>query len=233
MKYRRLSLEEREFIWDGLQKGKTQAQIAQEINRSESTVCRELQRNLTAERGGYLPVRASGLAQARAANCHRKRRKLSEGSSLFKLVYSKLRRRWSPRQIAEWLRIRYKDKPEMQVSHETIYEYIYVQAKGAFKKELIGYLRQSKANRKPHKGRSAEKRGKISDMISIHQRPRRSGRPYDAGPLGRRPDHRQGSLERHRHTGGAADPVRRPGQGQRARSRGGAQGLCSTDEEIS
>jgi len=91
---------------------------------------------------------------------------------LRELVQAKLEDRLSPEQIAAQLRLEYPDQPEMWVSHETIYQSIYVQGRGALRRELARCLRTGRAVRKPRR-KTNERRGRIANMISISERPQR------------------------------------------------------------
>ena len=125
-----LSLSERETISRGLSASQSIRSIAQSLNRSPSTISREVQRN-----GGctcYRAHEADAAAWKRA--CRPKTGKLAGHQALSQLVARKLQLFWSPEQIAGWLKCTYPGQPEMQVSHETIYRSLYVQARGALKK---------------------------------------------------------------------------------------------------
>ena len=141
----RLSLEEREEISRGLAAGDSIRAIAESLGRSPSTVCREVNAN-----GGRKKYRA--LVADRAA-CRRalrpKRAKLAQCRRLRGVVERKLEARWSPQQISAWLALEYPDRPEMQVSHETIYQSLFVQSRGALRKELHTCLRTGRAMRRP------------------------------------------------------------------------------------
>ena len=165
----RLSLEEREEISRGLAAGDTIRAIAEALGRSPSTVCREVNVN-----GGRKKYRA--LVSDRAA-CRRalrpKRAKLAECRRLRRVVERKLEARWSPEQISAWLASEYPDSPEMQVSHETIYQSLFVQSRGALRKELHSCLRTGRAMRRPKtyvKGNRIGA-GKIKNMVMISERP--------------------------------------------------------------
>jgi transposase, IS30 family len=163
-KYKRLTVYEREQISKMLAADCTYSLIAETLGRSVSTIGRELLRNQA--EGEYLAVEAHQKASKRQAYSHAPRSKIMQDEFMKSLIHAKLRARWSPRQVSQWL----LKKHHMEVSHETIYQYIYVQAKGELKKELISYLRQRKPRRQSRKLQN-EKRGTIPDMISIHQRP--------------------------------------------------------------
>ena len=164
----RLSLEEREEISRGLAAGDSIRAIAEGLGRSPSTVCREVSAN-----GGRKKYRA--LVADRAA-CRRslgpKRAKLAECRRLRRVVERKLEARWSPQQISAWLASEYPDSPEMQVSHETIYQSLFVQSRGALRKELHSCLRTGRAMRRAKaytKGNVGQ--GQLKDMVMISERP--------------------------------------------------------------
>ncbi|HYB50496.1 MAG TPA: IS30 family transposase, partial [Burkholderiaceae bacterium] len=97
---------------------------------------------------------------------------LSQNLPLQQIVASKLKEDWAPQQIAGWLKTEYPENPELWVSHETIYRSLFVQARGALKKELIGHLRsRRRIRRSRHATFRGEGRGEIADAVSIRQRP--------------------------------------------------------------
>ena len=164
----RLSLEEREEISRGLAAGDSIRAIAEALGRCPSTVCREVNAN-----GGRRKYRA--LVADRAA-CRRalrpKRAKLAECRRLRRVVERKLEAKWSPEQISAWLASRYPDRPEMQVSHETIYQSLFVQSRGALRKELHSCLRSGRAMRRAKaytKGNVGQ--GQLRNMVMISERP--------------------------------------------------------------
>jgi transposase, IS30 family len=165
----RLSLEEREEISRGLAAGDSIRTIAESLGRSPSTVCREVNAN-----GGRRKYRA--LVADRAA-CRRalrpKRAKLAQCRRLRRVVERKLEAKWSPQQISAWLASQYPDRPEMQVSHETIYQSLFVQSRGALRKELHSCLRTGRAMRRAKAYVKANHigQGKIKDMVMISERP--------------------------------------------------------------
>lgn len=171
--YLRLSPYERERIYRGIQKGHSYRSIAIELSRSVSTICREVNRNLhkyNIPEHGYSVFAAQHFADYRAASRRKGKCKLHKEPKLFNLVKSKLRDRWSPEQISRYLREKFKDDPSMQLSHESIYTYVYVLSRGNLRDELIKYLRQSRPERRP-KG-SSKRRPRMLDMISIEERPK-------------------------------------------------------------
>ena len=133
----RLSLEEREEISRGLAAGRSMRETAIRLRRSPSTVCREVNAN-----GGSAKYRALDADRRASRQALRpKRAKLSQCRRLRGAVERKLEARWSPEQISSWLAETYPEDPEMQVSHETIYQSLFVQGRGALRKELHSCLR--------------------------------------------------------------------------------------------
>jgi transposase, IS30 family len=161
----RLSLEDREEIRVGRRVGDSFAQIARSIGRSASTVSREVANN--GGRRRYRAVAADGAACRRALRP--KPAKLATIPALRVRVEELLVQRWSPQQISARLKLEFPDDPGMQVSHETIYQSLFVQARGALRKDLARCLRSGRTRRRPQ-GRP-DGRGKIADMVMISQRP--------------------------------------------------------------
>jgi IS30 family transposase len=163
---RYLSWPEREELAALAHAGHGVREIARRLGRDPSTISRELSRGHT--RRGY---RAS-VAQATADRSRAAPRsaKLATNLRLRREVQARLRQRESPEQIAGRLRIEFPDDPEMRVSPETIYQSLYVQARGGLKRELTGYLRTGRSMRKPRR-REAERRGRIPNMVMISERP--------------------------------------------------------------
>jgi len=161
-----LSLAEREEISRGLAAGDSLRSIAARIRRSASTVSREVARNR-----GRQTYRAGSAEQAALSRGRRpKPAKLAICARLRAEVVAGLELEWSPEQISRWLKEEYPLEPEMQVSHETIYLTLYVQGRGALRKELASYLRRGHLIRQGKRQRPTGK-GKIQDMINISQRP--------------------------------------------------------------
>jgi IS30 family transposase len=159
---------EREEISRGVAAGFSARQIAARLGRAPSTIARELHRN-----GGRQAYRAN---EADTCAWERARRPkeclLARRPELRMEVAEKLAKDWSPRQISCWLKLEYSDNNAMQVSHETIYRTLFVQARGSLKKDLISHLRAAKRLRHPNGvARSSGQRGKIVDAISIRERP--------------------------------------------------------------
>ena len=164
---RYLSVREREEIAVGLAAGESLRVIAARLGRSPSTVSREVRRNSRGVRH-YRALAAQGQAQWRAARP--KTAKLAGNDELRGWVQGKLEENWSPEQISVMLAAEFPGRPEMRVSHETIYQAIYVQGRGALRRELAARLRTGRALRKPRR-RDGERRGKIPGMVMISERP--------------------------------------------------------------
>src|SRR5229473_2984239 len=182
---RYLSLEEREEIFVGVQRGSSIRFIAKSLGREPSTVLRELRRNmrqqyrtrsrLEGRPGGhrtrpweYRPSLAQRRADFMAARA--KPAKLATNPELRDLVQAKLWEKLSPKQIARELRCEFPSGTEMWVSHEAIYQSIYVQGRGALRRELAVCLRTGRALRRPHR-KGNERRGRIPGMVNISERP--------------------------------------------------------------
>lgn len=161
----RLSYVERVQIQMRCETGESIRRIARAIERSGSTVWRELARN--GGREGYRALRAEARAQERARRP--KLCKLDGCPGLWAEVRARLGRRWSPEQIAATLKLEYPDDPGMQISHESIYRALYVQSRGALRRELTDLLRTRRSTRK-RQGR-AELRGRLVGMVPIASRP--------------------------------------------------------------
>ena len=163
-----LTLSEREHISRGLACGDSMRCIARHLNRAPSTISREINRN-----GGYDSYRATQADKAAWERASRpKPCKLLLHPKLARLVATKLKANWSPEQIAGWLKDGYPDDEKNQVSHETIYKTLFIQARGALKKELQSYLRTQRAMRRSkHHSIKNEGLGKITNAVSISERP--------------------------------------------------------------
>lgn len=147
--------------------GLSLSEIARQIGRSKSTVWREFQRFPFT----YEPEKAELQAQFKARHRRRWKEKLSRNPKLLSEVHSRLRKKWSPKQISITLQRDFPGDEEMRVSHETIYTYVYVLPRGALRVELLACLRQRRKSRHRRKP-SGDYRGKITDMISIEERPK-------------------------------------------------------------
>src|SRR5512133_1638326 len=163
----RLSLAEREEISRGLAAGRSLRVIAAGLGRAPSTVSREVAGH--GGRRGYRAARADQLAWARARR--RKVCKLATRPVLRDIVAEKLAVRWSPQQIAGWLKTTYPNDPEMQVSHETIYRTLFIQSRGALRKELTAHLRTRRVIRRPAGTRLPDGRGGRPGILNISERP--------------------------------------------------------------
>lgn len=165
--YEQITQAERHAIALGLQQKQSIRAIARALGRSPSTISREIRRNAGAN--GY----ASRFAHQR---CTRRRThsrpqpKLHRHAALFKQVCQHLHQHWSPQQIAGHLKKLNPHDKRLRVSHESIYTCIYAQPRGELKKELLCCLRQAHAKRWP-RSKGPDRRGEISDLLSIHMRP--------------------------------------------------------------
>jgi IS30 family transposase len=163
-----LTLAEREEVSRGLCAGRSLRSIAQGLDRAPSTVSREVLRHR-----GRLGYRANHADyEASVAALRPKLCRLALNAKLCRVVASKLILEWSPEQISGWLKKHYSTDESMQVSHETIYKSLFIQARGVLKKELVKHLRTRRPIRRARaKGGRAELRGKIPDAVSIRERP--------------------------------------------------------------
>ena len=163
-----LTLAEREEISRGIVAGRSIRSIAASLGRAPSTISREINRN-----GDQQNYRASQADQAAWDRAHRpKICKLVENRSLARIVARKLQLEWAPEQIAGWLKRTYPDDESYQVSHETIYRSLFIQARGALKKELLQHLRRTRAMRRSrHHTQKTADHGRITGTVSIRERP--------------------------------------------------------------
>jgi IS30 family transposase len=159
---------EREEISRGLEGRLSLRCIALRLRRPASTISREVKRNGGIDR--YRAVQSDQAAWGRA--CRPKLCKLACNRPLCRTISRKLQLNWAPEQIAGWLKRAYPQEEHNQVSHETIYRSLFVQARGVLKKELVEHLRSKRTMRrsKPATGKGYD-RGQIKDMISISERP--------------------------------------------------------------
>jgi transposase, IS30 family len=162
-----LSVSEREEIRVGIEAGESDAATADRIGRHRSTVWRE-----TAANGGRRSYRAAQAEQRAAQSAVRPKIPWTEERPwLWEEVQGLLRtKKWSPEQIANRLRKEHPDQPEWWVSHEAIYQAIFVQAKGELRRELASCLRSGRARRRP-RTRTSSGRGQIVGMVTISERP--------------------------------------------------------------
>jgi IS30 family transposase len=163
-----LTLAEREDISRGIASGSPLREIARRLDRAASTVSRELSRH-----GGRPTYRAhTADVHAWDSALRPKQCLLALHARLREMVASKLILDWSPEQISGWLKIHYPNNESMRVSHETIYRSLFIQARGALKKELMDHLRSKRRMRRSrHASPSGQSRGQIVDAISIRERP--------------------------------------------------------------
>ena len=163
-----LTLAEREEISRAVVAGHSIRSIAAQLGRAPSTISRELKRN-----GGQECYRASQADQSAWDRGRRpKTGKLAENRALACIVAGKLQLQWSPEQVAGWLKRTYPDDTSRQVSHETIYRSLFIQARGALKKELVAHLRRSRVMRRSrHHTMKTDKHGRITDTVLISERP--------------------------------------------------------------
>src|SRR5512143_1412077 len=142
--------------------------IAAQLGRAPSTISREIKRN-----GGKEGYRASRADQAAWDRGRRpKAGKRAANRVLARLVAGKLRLQWSPEQVAGWLKRTYPDDASRQVSAETIYRSLFIQARGALKKELVAHLRRHRVMRRSrHHTQKTDQHGRITDTVSISERP--------------------------------------------------------------
>jgi IS30 family transposase len=159
---------EREEVSRGVAAGLSMRTIAAALERAPSTISREIARH-----GGREVYRAEAADEAAWANARRpKRCRLATNRRLRRLVARKLSLDWSPEQISGWLRQEYPDDVDMQISHETIYRSLFIQARGVLKKELQGHLRSRRTIRRSRRATlRKQSRGQIVDAISIRERP--------------------------------------------------------------
>jgi IS30 family transposase len=163
-----LTLAEREEISRGIVEGRSIRALAARLGRAPSTISREVRRNDGPQ--GYRASRADQAAWDRG--CRPKVCKLMQNRKLARVVASKLRLQWSPEQVAGWLKRSHPDNEAIQVSHETIYRSLFIQARGALKKELLAHLRRTRGTRRSrHHTQKTSIHGQISDAVSIRERP--------------------------------------------------------------
>jgi IS30 family transposase len=163
-----LTVAEREEISRGLRARLSFRAIARQLRRAPSTISREVRRN-----GGCISYRAARSDQAAWERALRpKSCKLACRPALCRTVSVKLERKWSPQQIAGWLKRKHPDDEHVCVSHETIYRSLFIQTRGVLKKELLAHLRATRAIRRSrHASLKCDGLGQIKDAISIRERP--------------------------------------------------------------
>jgi IS30 family transposase len=162
-----LTFAEREEIALGRAAGESMRSIADRLGRSPATISRELERNLDRQ-GRYRATAAHALAYGRASRP--KPAKLVTNLVLREKVEQDLEKKYSPEQITGRLRREFPDDPEMRVSPETIYQSIYVQSRGALRRDLAVCLRTGRAVRRPSR-KVGQRKNRIPNMINIAERP--------------------------------------------------------------
>lgn len=165
---RNLSPSDREEIFVGVAAGESARVIAARLHRCHTTIGREINKN--GGRSGYRPFAAEKRSEEQARRP--KPFKIEASDRLFDAVQAGLDQKWSPQQISARLREDYPDDLEMRMSHESIYQTLYVQGRGQLRKELTVCLRSGRAQRRPHnRVASLKSAGKIPNMINISERP--------------------------------------------------------------
>jgi len=162
-----LTFEQREEIALGRAAGESMRSIAGRLGRSPSTISRELGRNLDRQ-GRYRATAAHAQAYERASRP--KPAKLATNLALRSKVEKDLEKKYSPEQIVGRLRLEFPDDPEMMVSTETIYQSLYVQSRGALKRELTACLRTGRAVRRPSR-KVGQRKNRIPNMVNVSERP--------------------------------------------------------------
>ena len=163
----RLRIEEREEVSRGPAAGLSLRAIAAGLGRSASTISREVTGN-----GGRRQYRATTADQSAWAKATRpKACKLATNPALAGIVTEKLQHRWSPQQIAGWLKLTYPDDPGMHVSHASIYRTLFVQSRGALRKELTAFPPTGRVIRRSHAVRLPDGRGVRPGIVNISERP--------------------------------------------------------------
>ncbi|MFF5366710.1 IS30 family transposase [Streptomyces sp. NPDC013187] len=160
---------ERIYIADRLREKATVRAIASELNRSPSTVSREIRRNRHPANGQYRPFAAQARADARRPRP--KAGKIKQVPGLRAFIQDRLDLRWSPEQICQALRAQFPDRPEMHVVHETVYQALYVQSRGELRRDLAKALRTGRVRRKPRR-QAQQRQPRFRDpMVMISERP--------------------------------------------------------------
>jgi len=169
--YHRLTFEEREEISRLLSQKYSFNAIANDLGRNKGTISREVNDGAD-NKYVYRAIRAQNRAKRKSSKRRKGKRKLDRNKSLKKEVLAKLNLRWSPEQIANFLKEKYPQDKDMRISHEAIYTYLYVLPRGQLKKELLSCLRQGKKRRykRNRKNQTGIER-KLEDMTSIEERP--------------------------------------------------------------
>ena len=166
--YKRLLITEREEISRQIAIGASIRQIARYIQRSPSTISREIKRSEVSKIISYRAVYAHQHCRRVLCQTHRSR-KLDKNLKLREMVFYYLSKKWSPQQIAKRLKVLYPDDMSMHISHESVYSYLYVWPRSTFKKEIISCLRRQHPNRRKRKAR--QRSTPIQEYLSIEERP--------------------------------------------------------------
>jgi len=169
---RYLTSDERIQIADLDREGLSVRAIAAELDRAPSTISRERRRNATVDPRGkahYRPHAAQARAESRKPRP--KPSKITLNAELRILIQDLLQERWSPEQISRRLKRDFPDRPELHVCHETIYQALYVQGRGALRRELASALRSGRARRKPHRQAQQRRERFAHPMVMISERP--------------------------------------------------------------
>ena len=168
--YKRLDSNEREEISRMLAQKCSFRNIAKALDRNVSTISREISAG-SGNRYVYRAIKAQNRAKRNISKRRKNKRILTNQTELWRYIRKKLKKKWSPKQIAEELKKDYPDNMAMRIAPETIYTYIYILPRGALKKELTSCLRQNRKRRhKQSRGVKIER--KIEDMLSIEERPK-------------------------------------------------------------
>ena len=163
---RALSSQEREEISRGLAQGESLRAISRHLRRAASTISREVDRN-----GGRAMYRAAPAERRAWRQAERpKPCRLAQQGRLRRVVATQLAQRWSPQQIAGWLRQTFPSDPDLRVSHETIYRSLFVQSRGVLKRALVQQLRRPRRLRRA-RAATSRPRSRILDAVSIRERP--------------------------------------------------------------
>ena len=164
-----LSVEERIVIADLRREGRSLRSIAAELGRDVSTISREVRRNAHPDSGDYRPHAAQDRAESRRPRP--KTGKIAACPELHALVQGMLEDKFSPEQISRRLRRDHPDRPELHVTHETIYQALYVQGRGELRRELTRALRTGRTMRKPHRSSEQRRPRFTAPMVMISDRP--------------------------------------------------------------
>lgn len=167
--YKHLSIFERETLNNLLVRGGSLGDISKAMGRDKSTLSREISK-CRLGRFGYRALTAQALLNVRQS-VGKRPKKIENNPLLEEYIQKHLRKYWSPEEIANRLKIEYPNEPNMQISHETIYTYLYVLPKGELRKELLSYLRQKRTLRRK-RGNTHSKRGQLTNMVTIDERPK-------------------------------------------------------------